>query len=235
MKNKNKKINLKKENINISMKNSFKFKLNISKLKKLSDNLLFSNLNKKKSVFAERFLTEITPEETDKKKKEKKIEKNLSFNKKIRINRSSFSKSNNKEIIPEIPLLKRYYSQINFNNIFLNKKSTIKKSITEGHFNVSNKKNKKNKKINLNKKYEYLFNNINHLHKKKFISYFLTPMNNFIKNDFKLFYDDYEKINNKIILNYSNINPIKKKFLFPKIPKIPFNLQNNFSKFKYKL
>jgi len=229
MKNENSKI--KKENFNISIKNSFKFKLNINKLKKLSENLFFSNLNKKKSVFAERFLTEITPEETDNNKKEKKIKKNLSFNKKIGNNYSSFSKNNNKEI----PLLKRYYSQININNIFLNKRLTIKKSITDGNFNISKEKNNKKKKINLNKKYEKICNKINHLHKKKLISYFLTPMNNFIKNDFKLFYDDYEKINNKIILNYSNINPIKKKFLIPKLPKIPFNLQNNISNFKYKL
>ena len=176
-------------------------------------------------------MTEITPEETDNNKKEKKIKKNLSFNKKIGNNYSSFSKNNNKEI----PLLKRYYSQININNIFLNKRLTIKKSITDGNFNISKEKNNKKKKINLNKKYEKICNKINHLHKKKLISYFLTPMNNFIKNDFKLFYDDYEKINNKIILNYSNINPIKKKFLIPKLPKIPFNLQNNISNFKYKL
>ena len=141
MKNENSKI--KKENFNISIKNSFKFKLNINKLKKLSENLFFSNLNKKKSVFAERFLTEITPEETDNNKKEKKIKKNLSFNKKIGINYSSFSKNNNKEI----PLLKRYYSQININNIFLNKRLTIKKSITDGNFNISKEKNNKKKKL----------------------------------------------------------------------------------------
>ena len=44
MKNENSKI--KKENFNISIKNSFKFKLNINKLKKLRENLFFSNLNK---------------------------------------------------------------------------------------------------------------------------------------------------------------------------------------------
>ena len=212
------------------IKNPFKIKINMNKIKKLKENL-FSNLNNKKSIFAQRFLTEITPEEN--KNFLIKEKKNYSFNKKI--NHLSFSKNDykNKENVPKIKTLKRYFSQANINEYFKKKKIKIKKSATEENFDFSYKKEKK--KTIFNKKYEKFCNNINHLHKKKLISCFLTPMNNFIKNDFKLFYDDYEKINNKIILKYSNINPIKKKFLIPKLPKIPFNLQNNFYNFKYKI
>ena len=228
---KNSKI-LKKNNLIRSLENSYKIKLNINKINKLKENL-FSNLNNKKSIFAQRFLTEITPEEN--KNFLIKEKKNYSFNKKLRINHLSFSKNDykNKENVPKIKTLKRYFSQANINEYFKKKKIKIKKSATEENFDFSYKKEKK--KTIFNKKYEKFCNNINHLHKKKLISFFLTPMNNFIKNDFKLFYDDYEKINNKIILKYSNINPIKKKFLIPKLPKIPFNLQNNFYNFKYKI
>ena len=223
---------LKKNNLIRSLENPYKIKLNINKINKLKENL-FSNLNNKKSIFAQRFLTEITPEEN--KNFLIKEKKNYSFNKKLRINHLSFSKNDykNKENVPKIKTLKRYFSQANINEYFKKKKIKIKKSATEENFDFSYEKEKK--KTIFNKKYEKFCNNINHLHKKKLISFFLTPMNNFIKNDFKLFYDDYEKINNKIILNYSNINPIKKKFLIPKLPKIPFNLQNNFYNFKYKI
>ena len=226
---KNSKI-LKKNNLIRSLENPYKIKLNINKINKLKENL-FSNLNNKKSIFAQRFLTEITPEEN--KNFLIKEKKNYSFNKKI--NHLSFSKNDykNKENVPKIKTLKRYFSQANINEYFKKKKIKIKKSATEANFDFSYEKEKK--KTIFNKKYEKFCNNINHLHKKKLISFFLTPMNNFIKNDFKLFYDDYEKINNKIILKYSNINPIKKKFLIPKLPKIPFNLQNNFYNFKYKI
>ena len=221
---------LKKNNLIRSIENSYKIKLNINKINKLKENL-FSNLNNKKSIFAQRFLTEITPEEN--KNFLIKEKKNYSFNKKN--NHLLFSKNDykNKENVPKIKTLKRYFSQANINEYFKKKKIKIKKSATEANFDFSFEKEKK--KTIFNKKYEKFCNNINHLHKKKLISFFLTPMNNFIKNDFKLFYDDYEKINNKIILKYSNINPIKKKFLIPKLPKIPFNLQNNFYNFKYKI
>ena len=209
------------------IKNPFKIKINMNKIKKLKENL-FSNLNNKKSIFAQRFLTEITPEENNKILTKEK--KNFSFNKKIKKN---FSFSKNKKIVPEIKKLKRFYSQSNISKFFIKKKIKFRKSATEANFDFSFENEKK--KTIFNKKYEKICNNINHLHKKKLISCFLTPMNNFIKNDFKLFYDDYEKINNKIILKYSNINPIKKKFLIPKLPKIPFNLQNNYYNFKYKI
>ena len=47
------------------IKNPFKIKINMNKIKKLKENL-FSNLNNKKSIFAQRFLTEITPEKNNK-------------------------------------------------------------------------------------------------------------------------------------------------------------------------
>jgi hypothetical protein len=82
MKMKNSKI-LKKNNLIRSIENPYKIKLNINKINKLKENL-FSNLNNKKSIFAQRFLTEITPEENNKILTKEK--KNFSFNKKMEKN-----------------------------------------------------------------------------------------------------------------------------------------------------
>ena len=110
---KNSKI-LKKNNLIRSLENPYKIKLNINKINKLKENL-FSNLNNKKSIFAQRFLTEITPEEN--KNFLIKEKKNYSFNKKLRINHLSFSKNDykNKENVPKIKTLKRYFIQANIN------------------------------------------------------------------------------------------------------------------------
>lgn len=53
-----------------------------------------------------------------------------------------------------------------------------------------------------------------HVIDSKFITHFLTPLNNFISKDFKLYNEEYEKLINKLHKNVKK----KKKKLPPRIP-----------------
>lgn len=83
-----------------------------------------------------------------------------------------------------------------------------------------NKINYYNKRCNLKK----------HLKNDKFISNFLTPINNFISIDFNLYNEDYENITKQIDIK-------KKRRIYP--PKIPINLYKeyrlNVKQCKYKI
>lgn len=78
------------------------------------------------------------------------------------------------------------------------------------------------------RKIKYYTKNCNlkkHIKNGKFISNFLTPVNNFISDDFKLYNDDYKEITKKM--------PVKKQRKIT-LPLIPYKM-NHVKQCKFKI
>ena len=159
---------------------------------------------------------------------------------------------------------KKQKIKINFKDItFLKPKKLVfknKNKLDEEKDSLNNKKRKsKNNKIPKPSTPQKLYNKKcdmkKHFCHEKFISKFLTPINQFINNDFHFTDKEYEKINKNIHdLNYSinnndysiYINKRKKEkykaFIPPKIPNIHkkieskyFNIINELKNYKFKI